>query len=353
MKARSQWKPVMKAHYNQNLTERQEQFIYGGLLGDLCMVLPKGERRNAHFAVNHSSKQAEYVQFKYSIMKNFVGTPPHLIKNKGWGKELLRFYSLSHPTFTEIYHLCYKNGRKTVSFEWLEKIRSSFALAIWYMDDGSLSERRTMHISTHSFSKEENLLIQGWLRDYWKINPVIKRDERGKGYFLAFPSRERDKFFDLIRPHIIPSMQYKILPEIKPVPCVICGKPVLPNRQVMAVSKWIVCSDPKCREARLRFYRPLKSPSTKTCVICGTKFTTKIRNKITCSPECSHIRHLQKKRENRARNKKPLPPRHCLVCGRTFTPTHGNQEICSLECRINRIRERQRYYDRKKKLSTT
>jgi len=297
----------MKSHYDQKLTRDQEQLIYGGLLGDLCMVLPKGEKRNAHLQINHSSKQAEYAQFKYSIIQDFVRTPPRLINNRGWGNEIIVFTTLSHPQFTEIHKVCYQNGRKTLSLNWLEKIHSPFALAIWYMDDGALLGQRSMTISTNSFSKEEHLILQRWLHDYWGITPTIKEDKRGRGCFLLFPAEERDKFFNVIRKHVIPSMQYKVLPELKPVPCAICGNPVMPNRQIKAVAKWIVCSNPKCREARLKFYKHPKPLSRKLCVICGTEFMTKIRNKLTCSLACRHARRLQKKRiyskEYRARKK--------------------------------------------------
>jgi len=339
-----------KPHYGLKLTERQKQFIYGGLLGDLCAVKPKGKNRNAYLSVNHSSKQAEYVQFKYSILKPFVRVPPRIIQNFGWGKELIAFHTLCHPEFTEIYNICYQGGRKTISWDWLLKIHSSFALAIWYMDDGSLNKSAAT-INTHSFSEDEQLILQEWLQKRWKIYTIIKQDNRRKRFFLFFHAKERDKFFDLIRPYVIPSMRYKILPEIKPVPCVICGKPVIPKRAVLSAGKKVVCSNPECKKMLAKLNKGWKPKKPRACVVCGRIFTPIQDKTKTCSSACRRTYRLQQKRLRRLRNKKPLPPRNCLVCGRTFVPTHGNQRICSEECRRKRKKEYQRRYEERKRPS--
>lgn len=249
-------KAIMKPHYDQTLTDLQKQFIYGGLLGDLCIILPRGERRNAHLTMNHSSKQAEYVQFKYLMLKDFVRTPPRLTENRGWGKELIRFWTLSHPQFTEIYHLCYPNGRKTVSQEWLAKIHSPFALAVWYMDDGSLGKKANMRISTYGFSKEEQLILQDWLRKRWGISSKITQTKH-HGFYLIFSAKDRGLFFNLIREHVIPSMQYKLLPPPK---CLQCGRTFIPLNDHQKI-----CSE-KCRrqyrKKYLRHYYQKKKLST-------------------------------------------------------------------------------------------
>ena len=330
--------PKIKPHYKLKLTEIQKQLIYGGLLGDLCIPKPKNEKRNVHVVISHSSKQAEYVQFKYSILANLVRKPPKLCPNKGWGKQLIRFSTLSHPSFTQIYRICYPDGRKTISSEWLEKIDSPLALATWYMDDGSLS-KSAVQFSTHRFSKQENLLLQQWLKNRWKIDSKIAKDSRDRGYFLRLLAKDRDLFFDLIRSQVIPPMQYKILPELKPVPCIICGKPVLPKRAVLSAKKKVVCSDPKCKKLLAKLNKNWQPKQPRACASCGRIFVPTQDKTKTCSSTCRRTWKIQQKRLRRLENKKPLLPRQCLQCDSPFIPRNGHQRICSAKCRKERHRK--------------
>jgi predicted nucleic acid-binding Zn ribbon protein len=296
-------KAITKVHYSQELTDLQKQFIYGSLLGDLCVRKPKGKVRNAYMTVSHCLEQAEYVQFKYLLMKNFVRKPPKAVQNKGWGTRIVRFNTLSHPAFTEIYDICYPKGRKAVSLSWLSQVDSPLALAIWYMDDGSLGKEAKMRISTYGFGKEGNHILQDWLKNRWHVNSRIVQDIRGRGFYLAFLAKDRDRFFSLVRQYIIPSMRYKILPELKTVPCVICSKPVLPKRAIISAGKKVVCSSPECKLALAKLNRGWKPKKPRPCEVCGQVFTPIQEKTKTCSLRCKRIRKLQWKREYRLRKK--------------------------------------------------
>lgn len=289
----------LEMHADKRLSPLQEQFLYGGLLGDSSLSKIRKNRRNSCLRIQHSSKQAEYVLYKYSIMKDFVRTPPRVVRNKGWGEELVRFQTLAYPAFTRARQICYKNGRKTISSEWLSKITSPFALAIWYMDDGGLQPRLAMGISTHSFTYEENQILREWLKSRWGTTPEMREDKRRKRYFLHFPAKERDKFMELIRPYVIPSISYKLVGIVPFVKCPICGKEFIPKRNVYASTKVqgrrLICPNPDCKRiAHLRLYY---NPSPKQCKICGKTFIPHTGNQVTCSKECSRLYHLQRKRE--------------------------------------------------------
>ena len=82
------------------------------------------------------------------------------------------------------------------------------------------------------------------------------------------------------------------------------------------------------------------------CVICGKEFTSHIRNKITCSPECSRKNNRQKaklymrrrKQGDIAPSRPPRPfqpkPYECKNCGKTFTTSYLGEKFCSDECRF-------------------
>ena len=76
------------------------------------------------------------------------------------------------------------------------------------MDDGSY-HRDKIDISTYCFSLDEIQFLQECIKDMFKIESKFYRD-RDKGYRMYFSKRETGKVIDIIRPHIIPSMRYKI-----------------------------------------------------------------------------------------------------------------------------------------------
>ncbi|MDG6905031.1 MAG: DUF2116 family Zn-ribbon domain-containing protein [Nitrososphaerota archaeon] len=289
-------------HENKALSQIQEQFLYGGLLGDSYLTKIRKNRINSALSIVHSSAQAEYTMYKYSLMQEFTAHSPTTVPNLGWGTELIRLMTLAYPCFTEARLICYPKGKKKVTRRWLDKITSPFALAIWFMDDGSLGRKfGEMRIATNGFSLEENLLLINWLSEKWGVKPFVREDTLARGFYLAFHSSERDKFVGLIREYIIPSMQYKIPKEILKAICPVCGKSFVPKRKLYGIArarKWKMYCSRTCnlRAARLRNYHPIYV----FCAVCGTMFR-KMENQATCSKSCSRTYQLSQKKIYRQR----------------------------------------------------
>lgn len=189
-----------------DLTNKQEQFILGSLLGDLSIDLT-GQMKNAKLCLVHSIKQEELFMKKVEILGDFMGSYKlYSPQDKRTGKvyQTWRGNSKSHKNFNKIYNLLYSNGIKTITQEYLDKINNPIALAFWFMDDGT--ERGT--IATHCFSEEENKLLQKWMLEKWNIKCSLQRElEHLKLYILA---ESRLDFERLIFPYIVPSMYYKL-----------------------------------------------------------------------------------------------------------------------------------------------
>lgn len=113
-----------------SLTEVQRSLVVGCLLGDGAMRC----KQNALLEINHSFAQKEYVDWKYRLLSNLVGTPPRARDGNG-GRRAYRFTTLSLPQLTPYYAAFYVGGRKIVP-----KIEiTPLCLAVWFMDDGSRS----------------------------------------------------------------------------------------------------------------------------------------------------------------------------------------------------------------------
>ncbi|MEK7178288.1 MAG: hypothetical protein AAB721_01365 [Patescibacteria group bacterium] len=204
------WTPIKKSLV---LNKQQKDLVIGSLLGDGTMWLGKGAQ-NVNFKVEHGLAQKEYVQWKYQILKPFVFTEPKMsYRNDSNGKPYEKswwFRTIRHPELTEIYKSFYKgsgykSGRKVIP---VNLKLNPLVLAIWVMDDGSYSKGK-IDISTYCFSLQEIHFLQGCFKNAFNIEINYYAD-RDKGYRMYCNQQETKKLIKTIRPHIIPSMMYKI-----------------------------------------------------------------------------------------------------------------------------------------------
>lgn len=203
-----------------NLNENQLDLIYGSLLGDLSIEI---NCKNARLVIHHGGDQEEYFDHKCKVLSNILSNNIH--KEPRYDKRLKKYLpcyhakTLTHPLFTKIYNILYINNVKTVTKEWLSYVTPR-GLAYWFMDDGTSSGS----LYTMSFSLEENELLQEWLLNTYNIKTSIHKykgynKESDKKlihgtldfYYSLFILKEsREIFKNLIKPYVVPSMEYKL-----------------------------------------------------------------------------------------------------------------------------------------------
>lgn len=201
-----------------------DAIVVGMILGDGNLSRPSGNA-NSHFTLAHSPKQREYLEYKKALLEKISHVRMKYKEidffNKQVGKtyKTLYYYSNCLEYFTKWFRKFY-TPKKTVTRKLLDKLDPR-GLALWWMDDGCLvvysrkdrnSVNRYATLATCSFSKEEHEIIVEYFKETWGISPrVITRTARGRQYqVLKFPMLEFRKFVEIIKPHIIPSMAYKI-----------------------------------------------------------------------------------------------------------------------------------------------
>ena len=161
-----------------SLSKRQKEILIGLILGDGHL-----ERLYTpilgRLKVEHSYKQKEYVDWIYEEFRNWVRSKP-------------------------------KSKRKKIIPNDLEKDITPLGLAIWYMDDGSIKSRRHkgLFLNTQDFKKSDVRRLQRILRNKFSIPSLTRKDGKGEQIYLGGNSAE--KFIGIIKPYIIPSMEYKI-----------------------------------------------------------------------------------------------------------------------------------------------
>ncbi|MBU2564225.1 hypothetical protein KKA23_01440 [Patescibacteria group bacterium] len=185
-----------------SLTQLQRSMIIGSVLGDGYLRIVPG-RKNAFLEINHSFKQKEYVDWKYSVLKNISISPPKKRNNSG-NRISYRFNTKQSTELTEIYNLFYKNGKKIIPKEIkLDPV----ILSVWFMDDGSRCRESDFYLNTQQFSVKEQKILVSLLKN---IGLHVRMNKDKNYYRLRFLKDSIPKLINLIQDNIVSSMKYKI-----------------------------------------------------------------------------------------------------------------------------------------------
>jgi len=212
-------KNVLKKDSNYNTYEETEftdsefQVFLGTMLGDGHLQLPN-DCKTVSGEFVHCLAQKEFCLWKYRQLKRFCREPFETFQDdkrtlKRYFKIVCKLYS--NPLFNKYYDLLYSNKIKYIKEELFNKIES-LGLATWYMDDGTKSCTGGCTLCTNSFTKEDLDIIIKVLKNKFNISANIYKDST-----LYIPKKSYLIFESLIKPHIIPSMQYKMGPQKIPL----------------------------------------------------------------------------------------------------------------------------------------
>lgn len=191
---------------NKSLTPEQVQVVIGTMLGD--GYIPRTNGRHTFMRISQCLAQEAYVVWKMEILGPWMRAGGIRYEvNKRWNVQLAAC-TYNHPVFDHYREMFYPDGHKHVSIEILNMLEP-LGLAVWFMDDGSYLTGRKCRIHTAGFTMDENRLIQTWFQDRWGIECKVGKISGGYPV-LTFYADNFSKLSDLIKPHLLPSMQYKL-----------------------------------------------------------------------------------------------------------------------------------------------
>lgn len=116
----------------------------------------------------------------------------------------------------ELFELFYQGTTKVVPDNISQLLTSPLALAVWYMDDGTLDRRVGNHfnpmIATYGFSFEDCIKLSNALNNNFDVKSSVTRcTMRGKVYpRLYIQSASTSRFLSIIKPFVQPVFNYKI-----------------------------------------------------------------------------------------------------------------------------------------------
>ncbi len=195
------------------LSSIQKDLIVGTLLGDGCLET-QNQGRTFRLKIEHSIIQKEYVNWKYTILKDWVLTQPQIKRRMSYGKERDNYWfsTLSHGALRFYAQQFYKDCIKIIP-KFIGRILTPIALAVWFMDDGSIKSKlhRSLVIHTQSFGQKELTMLIDVLFKKFKIKAVLrKRRDEGHGYALSLAAESVQTFAEIVSPYVLPSMRYKL-----------------------------------------------------------------------------------------------------------------------------------------------
>lgn len=211
-------------HFSAKFPYEIKQMILGSLLGDASINSNSkdGTYRCVHFT--QSDKQIDYFNYKKQILGKYaLGEKTRI---SGYGSLMHDMHTTTNLDLRNFLNQnCLRNGKKTVTEEWLRNI-DPLGLAFWYMDDGSIQNRENdrlnerIIINTQGFDLDEHRLIVEMLHNRFNIEASIGDKEIHKGYVIILDTKNTEKFCSLIAPYVCSSMKYKLPKKYENMSCV-------------------------------------------------------------------------------------------------------------------------------------
>lgn len=154
----------------------QEELLIGSLLGD-ANLSRNATSKFAHLKIERSSKDFEYLQYQFEILKSFCKSDCKEYIRKD-GKSACYFITRSYEILDTLYNKWYPNGVKIVPHD---IILTPFIIAIWLCDDGNISLHHKKYgllrtnFATNDFTKEDVEWLAKQLSNRYKENFHISK----------------------------------------------------------------------------------------------------------------------------------------------------------------------------------
>ena len=201
------------------LSDQQWQVLLGGLMGDGHLAPNPHGRHGVRYRMGHCATQRDYLDWKCEMFGNIEQT--RTVRENG----AVHVDLTPLPELAELREVVYwGDGKRHLSSEYIKAL-TPLALAVWYMDDGSLAVRskgvqqRTaggsgrVEICVQALSEASQQRLVDYLRDEHGVDCRVAVRGSHRQAVLTMTRAGTDTFLELVAPHVHPSMAYKLLPR--------------------------------------------------------------------------------------------------------------------------------------------
>jgi LAGLIDADG DNA endonuclease family len=183
---------------NLYLTPLIQQILVGILLGD-ANIRKVGENGKPHIQYNQGFIHLNHILYLSYLLSPILTHYPTLVQQRDLST-YLHLHTRALSSLIPLYELFIRNGVKKISpsiVNWLTPI----SLAFWAMDDGS-STPEGFYLNTHSFSYEEQIILQKAL--LYKFGLECNIHKHGKQFKLYIKAKSKLLFINLVKPYFSP-----------------------------------------------------------------------------------------------------------------------------------------------------
>jgi len=198
------------------ITKKSRDLFYAMIIGD--GHLDKYGQLN----IRHCERQEGYVRWKHKVLKKHNISVSRIRTYKSNGTTQYGFSTKVYK-FSKLFRKILYTPKKTVGIRKQLNRLTPLGIAIWYMDDGSLTTLKNkdgyvrgsaLRIHTN-LSKEENQVIIDYFQEIWNIK--FKQNKKNSYYELVMHTKEARKFLQIVEPYVrrVSCMHHKL--KIKPI----------------------------------------------------------------------------------------------------------------------------------------
>ena len=190
-------------------TTEEKSILIGMLLSDAW--LQKRNQWNPRVGFKQSFRNIAYFFSVYTRLSILCSGLPYITKTIKRGKIFfaLEFQTRQLKSLNEIYLLFYSRDPKIKSITLdLYPYINELVLAHWIMGDGAKRNKGVL-LCTDNFSLPEVVLLMNMLYIRFQISSTIHMDNHRPRIYIN--KKQFAKVKNIILPHIVPSMRYKLL----------------------------------------------------------------------------------------------------------------------------------------------
>lgn len=192
------------------------QIVTGLLLGDGWFENRKGSVR---LGISQTEKFKDVVQFIKILLYSLDYVNSYELKSPLTRNKSKPYYQIRTTTCSSLNALdalWYKaikeeNKHRRVKMvpSYIENTLTPLALALWIMGDGSGMRDGGFKLSTHSFSKEENLYLANLLHQLYALELSVLHERKKNLYYIRIYKRSVPTLFTIVKPFLQDSCLYK------------------------------------------------------------------------------------------------------------------------------------------------
>lgn len=199
-----------------SISKRQQDFIVGTLLGDGCLY-KEGKNTLYKLSFCHCEAQFEYFHWKVAYMDPFINGFNKNVDKRG-NSVMYHAATICHKDYKKFADMFYDENRKKSVPNNLDMYLTPLSLAVWFCDDGNLNEGVNARFSTMGFDYKDHEKLQSYLLRCFDLrSKIFEYKYKSKLYYgLSMNKKNTQKLSDIIRPHIVECMKYKIMPPLEP-----------------------------------------------------------------------------------------------------------------------------------------